>query len=72
MSDARTLISEPRIRTIAVMATNCDRVEFSRTLPDGRVSAGIATPEDIIGLIEIIEEQRFRLAKRARRHSSEL
>lgn len=51
-----TLISGPRIRAVRWMASHCDRVEFSRTLPDGRVSAGMATPEDILGLIDIIEE----------------
>ncbi len=58
MARIRALISEPRIRAIHHMASECDRVEFSRALPDGRVSAGMATPEDILGLIDIIEQQR--------------
>lgn len=63
MARIRPLISEPRIRAIEWMATHCERVEFSRALPDGRVSAGMATPEDILGLIDIIDAQRRTLAR---------
>ena len=62
MARIRMLISEPRIRAIHRMATECDRVEFCRALPDGRVRSGMATPEDILGLIDIIDQQRRRLA----------
>lgn len=57
-----TMMSEARIDALERMALACDRVEFSRVLADGRIYSGMATPEDVLDLIDMLRELRREVA----------
>ncbi len=48
-------ITEERIKGLRQRAEQCEWVEFTRVLPDGRRSIGLATREDILALLDIID-----------------
>lgn len=55
-------ISDRRIEALRRMAEDAERVEFTRALEDGRIRTGMATPEDVLGLIDTIAELRAEVA----------
>lgn len=54
-------ISKARIARVEQLARAAEWVEFTRRLPDGRHSIGLLLPEDILGLVDLIEALRERI-----------